>query len=1024
MCKSLKNIALLFILFLTFHAGIKAQNNKVEVAFQQGHAKDIMRIDLSSDNRFIATFGKDYKIIIWDYKSGSQIAFKYIDFYPEYLQFSAQSNYLYLGANYTQKALSIATMNYSDSAPTMWPRQPNKTNSFHNGIQYRIDGAKIIWQDSNSAKVLKTRTSDYFDQPFNSILYSTEHKLYLAACEDGHIYVFDANYKLVKQLKGHNSGANEIALSSEQQYLFSVSADRSIIKWQLSTYEQVARYTGLNFPLYSVATNSKGSQVLFGDEIGYLKSLSITESKLKISSQRQYIYPLNHIVELNDSKHIIAGEDNVLRVIQGKDVECIRNIKFGAKPPIHRFFTQTLNLYQAPYSEYYHIAGNGNSNRFAYFGIRNKFIPKYLRIAEITENNRLKLSPKLYVKDHDGNSKILFLNDSVLLSSVNTREFVIWKIRDNNIRRMYYKKIRLERDIETFVYFNSSMLAGYNKQEICIYNIHNGEWHTASRNGVKNIFPLGENEFAFTDANNHIYTASLRGDSIWVRPPHIGHLDSVTKICYSPIKNILISSSIDGSIRIWDPASSKLKVTIIPVGIEDYVAITPDNYYMLSSKRMQSFGFKMGTQFFLPEQFDPFYNRPDIVLQRLGYASQSLIDAYKKAYLKRIEKMGFNESMLNADFHLPELKVLQLSSIPAETNAGSQAFTFVVSDSKYPVDRYNVWVNNVPIYGVQGVSLRQQNTTIDTISCTVPLSAGKNKIQFSCMNQKGAESYKISVPIQQSTTEKPKSKLYFIGIGIDHYAQSGKDLKYSVKDIRDLATVLKKEYGNAIEIDTLFNQHVTQENILQLKKKLANSQIDDKVIISYSGHGLLDSNFNYFLSSYNVNFDQPQEGGIPYSDLEWLLDSIPARKKLMLIDACHSGEIDKAEVKMMEDTAAVLAQNNQEKGSKIRVVSANSGALGLKNSFELMQELFLNVSKGCGATIISAAGGDQAALEGDAYKNGYFTYAVLNYLKSHSTVSINELKAYVFSEVERLSEGKQKPTSRSENLDSDWNLIE
>ncbi|MFN5251256.1 MAG: hypothetical protein ACOVQJ_01590 [Bacteroidia bacterium] len=48
----------------------------------------------------------------------------------------------------------------------------------------------------------------------------------------------------------------------------------------------------------------------------------------------------------------------------------------------------------------------------------------------------------------------------------------------------------------------------------------------------------------------------------------------------------------------------------------------------------------------------------------------------------------------------------------------------------------------------------------------------------------------------------------------------------------------------------------------------------------------------------------------------------------------------------------------------------------------------------------------------------------MNYLKSHSTVSINELKAYVFSEVERLSEGKQKPTSRSENLDSDWNLIE
>jgi hypothetical protein len=121
---------------------------------------------------------------------------------------------------------------------------------------------------------------------------------------------------------------------------------------------------------------------------------------------------------------------------------------------------------------------------------------------------------------------------------------------------------------------------------------------------------------------------------------------------------------------------------------------------------------------------------------------------------------------------------------------------------------------------------------------------------------------------------------------------------------------------------------------------------------------------------------------------------------------------------------STLAQNDQEKGSKIRVISSKENALGLKNSFELMQELFLNVSKGCGASIISAAGGDQAALEGDKYKNGYFTYAVLTYLNTHRTVSINELKNFVFVEVERLSEGKQKPTSRSENLDSDWNLIE
>lgn len=1012
------------ILYLCTWTVAKAQTSKVAVAFQQGHAKDIVHIDVSDDNKFIATFGKDYKIIIWDYKSGSQIAFKYIDFYPQSIAFTSNSDYLSLVAGDNQKIFSIANMSFIDSNELKIPALPNKNTQTYNGIECSIDGAKIVWRDATSRKIVKTKTADYYDQPFNSLLYSPINKCYLAACEDGHIYIYNQDYTLVKQLKGHNSGATEIALSSDEKYVFSVSADRSIIKWQLDNYTQIARYTGLNFPLYSVASNRSGSEVLFGDEIGYLKSLSITESKLKINSSRKYIYPLNHIVELNDSTHIIAGEDNILMAIQGHNIEKIRNIKFGAKPAVHRLFTKSFNLYQAPYSEYYHIAGCTNSQRFAYFGIRNKFIPKYLRIAEIKDNNKLKLSPKLYVKNHEGNSKILFLNDSTLISSINKNEFVIWKIKDNNLRKIFYKKIYLYREVNEFVHYNVSSVAGYNPREIFIYNLQTSKWHVTPWPGVKNIFHFNENEFAFTDNSNNIYTAQLRGDSIWISKPYVGHLDSISKISFSPAKNMLISSSIDGSIRLWDHADSRLKVTVIPVGIEDYVAITPDNYYMLSSKRFQSFGFKMGTQFFLPEQFDPFYNRPDIVLQRLGYANPYLIEAYKKAYLKRIEKMGFSEEMLNSDFHLPELKILNSSDIPAQTQNDSQTFTFVINDSKYLIDRYNIWVNNVPIYGVQGQSLRHLSLNSDTITCHIPLSAGKNKIQFSCMNQKGAESYKISIPMLYSAENKQKNKVYFIGIGIDNYAESGKDLKYSVKDIRDLAQVLRKEHGTALEIDTLFNRNVTLENVRALKAKLTGSHIDDRVIISYSGHGLLDSNFNYYLSTYSVNFERPQLGGIPYGDLEWLLDSIPARKKLMLIDACHSGEIDTSEVALASNEQTKESKEEQEKGSKIRVVQAKQSAIGLKNSFELMQELFLNVSKGCGASIISAAGGDQSALEGDKYQNGYFTYAVLNYLNTHDVVSINELKNYVFLEVERLSQGKQRPTSRSENLDSDWNLIE
>ena len=55
---------------------------------------------------------------------------------------------------------------------------------------------------------------------------------------------------------------------------------------------------------------------------------------------------------------------------------------------------------------------------------------------------------------------------------------------------------------------------------------------------------------------------------------------------------------------------------------------------------------------------------------------------------------------------------------------------------------------------------------------------------------------------------------------------------------------------------------------------------NDKVIIAYSGHGMLSKEYDYYLSTYSVNFEKPEQNGLPYDELENLLDSIPARKKL------------------------------------------------------------------------------------------------------------------------------------------------
>jgi len=84
--------------------------------------------------------------------------------------------------------------------------------------------------------------------------------------------------------------------------------------------------------------------------------------------------------------------------------------------------------------------------------------------------------------------------------------------------------------------------------------------------------------------------------------------------------------------------------------------------------------------------------------------------------------------------------------------------------------------------------------------------------------------------------------------------------------------------------------------------------------------------------------------------------------------------------------------------------------------------LFVNVGKGTGATIISAAGGMQYAQERGDLKNGVFTYSILEAFNNNKTLKVSELKKLVGDKVTELTNGLQKPTSRNETINVDWQV--
>ena len=428
------------------------------------------------------------------------------------------------------------------------------------------------------------------------------------------------------------------------------------------------------------------------------------------------------------------------------------------------------------------------------------------------------------------------------------------------------------------------------------------------------------------------------------------------------------------------------------------------------------------------EQLDVKYNRPDKVLEAIGSSDIALINSYRNAYIKRINKLGINDIAFNDDNSVPEADFANRDNIKLEQTNENLELHIIASDKSYPLDRYNIWINEVPLFGQRGISIRNANTKNFDKTITIKLSQGDNKIETSVTNTNGIESYRMPLSVKYIPATTAAAKVYFIGIGINEFADNSHNLTWCVQDIRDLTKTMQSKYGSQfIVLDTFFNQNVTLSNIQSLKQKLLNSDINDKVIIAYSGHGLLSKDYDYYLSSYNVNFSRPEEEGIPYDAIENLFDSIPAREKILLLDACHSGEVDKEELQKINTSTAGLAKNNikanpANKGVFIIDDDTGTGKLGLQNSFELMQNLFVNVGKGTGAIIISASGGVQFAQERSELGHGVFTYSVIEAMNNNEHMKVSDFKKYIGNRVLELTNGLQKPTTRNETIAVDWTV--
>ncbi len=242
-------------------------------------------------------------------------------------------------------------------------------------------------------------------------------------------------------------------------------------------------------------------------------------------------------------------------------------------------------------------------------------------------------------------------------------------------------------------------------------------------------------------------------------------------------------------------------------------------------------------------------------------------------------------------------------------------------------------------------------------------------------------------------------------IGINHYyldASIG-NLNFCVNDVKELDNVLSDERRGNFSTVTLYSGNEdnrllpNRSNILAMIKLLANnSEENDTILVYFAGHGFEQEGANYLLPA-DARIDVLSDTAIT---IKWVKDTLSkslAKKKLLVIDACHAG------AKLGRSTSVPMSRSFQE---------------------ELFQESE-------GFAVLSSCKMDQVSYDFDEKNHGVFSYFLLEALNGaaddnqDNIITVPDTNKYVSSKMREwcIKTGLQQNPTLYYNVAGDFIFV-
>ncbi len=228
-----------------------------------------------------------------------------------------------------------------------------------------------------------------------------------------------------------------------------------------------------------------------------------------------------------------------------------------------------------------------------------------------------------------------------------------------------------------------------------------------------------------------------------------------------------------------------------------------------------------------------------------------------------------------------------------------------------------------------------------------------------------------------------------VGIGDFRDAAIPK-LRFPAKDAQDLASVLADPQVGRFKTDNvlvLTDAQATRKNInAMLQQLILRAQEDDLVLIFISSHGSPHQEGSGlggvgYIVTYDAGLTNMWDDALEYADFSRKVGLIKAKRKVILLDTCFSGQM-------------------VAKGAKALVAEGP----GID---EATAKMFLS---GEGSFVITSSRATEKSYESTRLQNGYFTYYLVKALRELPEPTVKNLYARLSQQVaDAVASGEGQP---------------